>query len=173
MIQKPFNFLEWINENRSLLKPPVGNKVVFDSGQDLIVMVVAGPNARKDYHLDVSEEVFFQIEGSIQVKLMLEDGPEVYTINQGEIFMVPGGVPHMPIRPANTLGIVLERKRKLTELDGFLWFCENCGHKLYEKFIPVQDIEADLPKVMQEFYESPELRKCNQCATTMQPPAGF
>ena len=36
--------------------------------EDYIVMIVAGPNARKDYHYNETEELFYQIEGDILVK---------------------------------------------------------------------------------------------------------
>ena len=45
----PLNIKAWIEENRDLLKPPIGNKCVWDDGE-FIVMVVGGPNNRKDYH---------------------------------------------------------------------------------------------------------------------------
>ena len=51
MISRPFNFQQWIAEHRHLLKPPVGNQQIFKDNKDFIVMVVGGPNARKDYHL--------------------------------------------------------------------------------------------------------------------------
>ena len=67
-IKKPFNLQKWIDENRHLLKPPVGNKNLYVESEDYIVMIVAGPNARKDYHYNETEELFYQIEGDILVK---------------------------------------------------------------------------------------------------------
>ena len=32
-------------------------------------MVVAGPNARKDYHFNETEEWFYQLEGNINVRI--------------------------------------------------------------------------------------------------------
>jgi 3-hydroxyanthranilate 3,4-dioxygenase len=75
MIRRPFNFRQWIEDNRHLLKPPVGNKCVYDD-DDFIVMVVGGPNSRKDYHWDEGEELFYQLEGDIKV-LVQEDGKSV------------------------------------------------------------------------------------------------
>lgn len=170
MIKKPFNLREWIDEHRHLLRPPVGNQVVFKDNQDFIVMVVGGPNKRKDYHIDAGEEVFFQLEGTVSVRLMHEDGPKEYEIREGDIFLVPGGVPHMPIRPANTVGLVFERHRKPGEKDGFLWVCENCGNKLYEEYLEVQDIVSQLPLVMDRFFESLDLRTCDNCGTVMAKP---
>src|ERR1035438_5566292 len=61
-IPAPFNLKLWVDQNRHLLKPPVGNKLLFQDS-DLIVMAVGGPNSRKDFHHDPGEELFFQIEG--------------------------------------------------------------------------------------------------------------
>lgn len=56
-IATPINLNKWIDENRHLLKPPVGNKVVYELSEDFIVMVVGGPNSRKDYHFEEGEEL--------------------------------------------------------------------------------------------------------------------
>ncbi|NEQ21937.1 MAG: 3-hydroxyanthranilate 3,4-dioxygenase, partial [Microcoleus sp. SIO2G3] len=71
-VTRPFDFQKWIDEHRHLLKPPVGNKLVFENAE-FIVQVVGGPNSRKDYHFDEGEEFFYQIEGDILVKIQ-EDG---------------------------------------------------------------------------------------------------
>lgn len=164
----PINFKKWIEENRHLMKPPVGNKCVYDG--DFIVMVVGGPNSRKDYHFQEGPEFFYQVEGDINVGIV-EDGKEnLYTIKEGEIFYVPSKIPHSPRRPANTVGLVVERKRTESELDGFQWYCENCGNKLYEKFFKLNDIVAQLPPLLEEFYSSADLRKCKKCGSVMEPP---
>src|SRR5213596_680935 len=87
-ITRPFNFMKWIDENRHLLKPPVNNKVVYKDAE-FIIMVVGGPNSRKDYHYNESEEFFYQLEGDILVKIQ-EDGKAVdIPIKEGEIFLLP------------------------------------------------------------------------------------
>ncbi|AKD02932.1 3-hydroxyanthranilate 3,4-dioxygenase [Pontibacter korlensis] len=170
-IQRAFNFKQWIEEHRHLLKPPVGNQQVFKGNDDFIVMVVGGPNARKDYHYDEGEEFFYQLEGDIVLKI-IEDGKQVdIPIKEGEIFLLPPRVPHSPQRPANTVGLVMERYRKPGEKDGFLWFCEHCGNKLYEEYADVTDIVAQLPVIMSHFWDSMEHRTCKQCGEVMDPPA--
>ena len=100
---KAFNFRRWIDENRHLLKPPVGNKRVFRDSE-FIIMVVGGPNARKDYHVDPGEEFFYQLEGDMLLKTV-QDGELVdVPIREGEILLLPPGVPHSPRRVANTVG---------------------------------------------------------------------
>ena len=64
----------WIDDNRRFLRPPVGNKVIWEDSE-FIVMVVGGPNRRKDYHVDEGEELFYQIEGDIVLRIMQDGGP--------------------------------------------------------------------------------------------------
>ena len=166
-IRPPFNFQKWIDENRHLLKPPVGNKVVFEDA-DFIVMVVGGPNARKDYHFNESEEFFYQLEGEITVKIQ-EDGKAVeMNLKPGDIYLHPPKVPHSPIRGENSIGLVIEQKRKPNEKDGLLWFCDNCNHKLFEEYFVLNSIENDFQPVFRKFYASEELRTCNKCETVME-----
>lgn len=169
MLRPPINFKAWIDEHRQLLKPPVGNKMVYEDS-DFIIMVVGGPNARKDYHWDEGEEFFYQIEGNITLKVIDEGRPRDIPIRQGEIFLLPPKVPHSPQRPANTVGLVIERKRTEDELDGFQWYCEKCGNKLYEEFLRVTNLVTQLPPIFERFYSNKHLRTCKTCGTVMEPP---
>jgi 3-hydroxyanthranilate 3,4-dioxygenase len=170
MITRPFNLKQWIDEHRHLLKPPVGNQQVYKVADDFIVMVVGGPNSRKDFHYNQTEELFYQLEGDVAVKIV-EDGRIVeIPIREGDMFLLPGKVPHSPQRGANTIGLVIEKVRNPEEIDGFMWFCENCHEKLYEEYMKVDDIVAQLPPVMNAFYSSEEKRTCKKCGTVMQPP---
>jgi 3-hydroxyanthranilate 3,4-dioxygenase len=167
---KAFHFQRWIDEHRHLLKPPVGNKLVF-TDSEFIIMVVGGPNSRKDFHVDPGEEFFYQLEGGITLATV-QDGKRVdVAIDEGEIFLLPANLPHSPRRPAHTVGLVIERTRRAGELDGFQWYCENCGHKLYEEFIAVTDIETQLPPVFDRFFGSRTRRTCGHCGTVMEEPA--
>jgi 3-hydroxyanthranilate 3,4-dioxygenase len=165
----PFNLRRWIDENRDLLKPPVGNKLLYqDSG--FIVMAVGGPNARKDFHHDPSEEFFYQLEGDMVLKTVQNGKVTDVPIHAGEVFLLPPEVPHSPQRPAGSVGIVVERRRGLDELDGFSWYCENCGHPLYLERVAVRNIETQLPEIFARFYSSIQHRTCSSCGTIMQAP---
>ncbi len=167
---RPFNIHQWIDEHRHLLKPPVGNQQVYKDVQDFIVMVVGGPNSRKDFHYNETEELFYQLEGDIVVKI-IEDGKIVpIEIKAGDMFLLPAKVPHSPQRGPNTVGLVIEKVRSGDVLDSFSWYCENCSNKLYEEFMPVNDIVKQLPPVMNAFYADVAKRTCNKCGTIMEPP---
>ncbi len=169
-VQRPFNLSKWIDEHRHLLKPPVGNQSVYKDAGDFIVMIVGGPNSRKDFHYNEGEELFYQLEGDIIVRIQ-EDGKIVdIPIKQGDMFLLPGRTPHSPQRGPNTIGLVIEIKRKSVELDGFMWFCENCGEKLYEEFLNVSDIVSQLPPLMERFYLDVDKRTCKKCGAVMEPP---
>ena len=125
----PFNLQRWIDENRALLRPPVGNKLLFENSE-FIIMAVGGPNSRKDFHHDPSEELFYQMEGEMVLKTVQEGRIVDVPIRAGEMFLLPALMPHSPQRPVASVGLVVERRRALNELDGFSWYCENCGHQL-------------------------------------------
>ena len=165
----PFNLKKWIDENRNLLKPPVGNKCVYVNAEDFIVMIVGGPNSRKDYHFNETEELYYQLEGNIVVKIIDDGVAKDIEINEGDMFLLPPRTPHSPQRGPNTIGLVIEKVRK-DEEDGFIWFCENCGNMLHEEKLVVSDIVSQLPPVMNKFYGNEEQRTCNKCGSVMQPP---
>jgi 3-hydroxyanthranilate 3,4-dioxygenase len=167
-IIKPFNLHKWIEENRDLLKPPVGNKNLYKEAGDFIVMIVGGPNARKDYHYNESEEWFYQVEGDINVRVQ-EDGKAVdVPIKEGEMFLLPAKVPHSPMRSEGSVGLVIEKVRKGTnDMDGLLWFCDNCNHKLHETYFPLTNIESDFIPRFKAYYASKDMRTCDKCGTEM------
>lgn len=161
MLPGPINLQRWIDDNRHLLKPPVGNKVMFDG--DFIVMVVGGPNVRTDYHYDEGPEWFHQLEGEMVLRIQDDGAARDIPIRAGETFLLPPRVPHSPQRMAGSIGLVIERKRLPHEKDGLLWFCERCNNKLYEEYFQLQDIERDFPPVFERFYASTERRTCTSC----------
>jgi 3-hydroxyanthranilate 3,4-dioxygenase len=165
----PFDLHSWIVKNRAALKPPVGNKLLFQDSE-FIVMAVGGPNSRKDFHHDPGEEFFFQIEGDMLLKTVQDGRVTDVPIRQGQVFLLPAEVPHSPRRPAGSVGIVVERRRAAHELDGFSWYCENCGHRLHMERVAVGNIETQLPAIFSRFYSSLAQRTCSVCGTVMQAP---
>jgi 3-hydroxyanthranilate 3,4-dioxygenase len=167
----PIDFRKWIEEHRHLLKPPVGNKCVYDG--DFIVMVVGGPNQRTDFHWDEGPEFFHQLEGDMVLRVQEDGRVRDIPIRAGEVFYLPPRVPHSPQRSAGSIGLVVERKRLPHEKDGLMWFCERCNHKLYEEFFGLGNVETDFPPVFERFYRSRELRTCRQCGHVNPAPAKY
>jgi len=165
----PYNLKAWVEENREQLRPPVGNKMVWRDSE-FLVMVVGGPNRRKDFHVEEGEEFFYQIEGDITLRVMEEGGPRDIEIKQGEIFLLPPRVPHSPQRPANTVGMVIERVRKAGELDHLRWFCEGCGEVLHDSSFQLEDLGSQLKPIIENFYADETLRTCESCGAVMAVP---
>lgn len=168
-MKMPFNLQKWIDDNRHMLKPPVCNQQVY-LDTEFIVMVVGGPNSRKDYHYDEGEEFFYQIEGDMLLKTMQNGRPVDIPIREGEIFLLPPKVPHSPQRFADTVGLVIERTRRPGEKDGFMWYCESCHEKLYEEFLELTDIVTQLPPVFERFFSNVDNRTCKRCSQVMDRP---
>lgn len=170
-LPEAFNFQQWIDDHRHLLKPPVGNKCIVDG--DFIIMVVGGPNLRSDYHFDEGPEFFYQIEGEMVLKIQDEGQPRDIPIRAGEIFYLPPRTPHSPQRMPDSVGLVVERRRLAHEKDGLLWYCEKCNHKLYETYFHLVSIENDFPPVFEHFYRSRQARTCAACGHLNPAPAQY
>jgi 3-hydroxyanthranilate 3,4-dioxygenase len=163
------NLKQWAEQNRHLLRPPVGNKLLYQDSE-FIIMAVGGPNARKDFHVDPGEEFFYQFDGDMLLRVV-EDGRIVdLPIAQGDVLLLPPNVPHSPQRFANTVGLVIERRRRAGERDGLQWYCERCSNLLYEEFFELTDIEKQFPPVFRRFFDSLSLRTCKRCHAVMEPP---
>ena len=159
----PFNLQAWIAENRHLLKPPVGNKMLY-SGQ-FMVMVVGGPNQRTDFHVNPTEELFYQVEGDIVLRIREDGKPRDIPIRQGELFVLPGGIPHSPQRPANTVGLVIEQARPAQADDHLRWYCRKCGNVVYDAGFHLEDLGKQLKPIIEQFNASEALRTCKACGT--------
>ena len=169
-IARAFNLNKWIEDNRHLLKPPVGNKVIYTESESFVVMIVGGPNSRKDFHYNESEELFYQLQGDIIVKVVEDGKVQDIHIKEGDIFLLPSKTPHSPQRGANTVGLVVEKMREDVEIDSCMWFCENCSNKLYEEEFKLTDIVTQLPIIMNNFYNDIDKRTCKKCGVVMEPP---
>jgi 3-hydroxyanthranilate 3,4-dioxygenase len=155
------NLDAWVEENRHLLKPPVGNACIWNS--NFLVMVVGGPNQRADYHVNPGEELFYQIEGDIVLKVVEDGQPRDIRIRQGEIFLLSAKVPHSPQRPANTVGLVVEQPKAFKENHHLRWYCRHCGAVVHDaEFLPA-DIGKQIKAMTEKFTASEELRTCKAC----------
>lgn len=162
----PINLVSWVERNREFLQPPVCNKLVFEEN-GFFIMVVGGPNQRKDFHVDEGPEFFYQIEGDMVLKTVQSGKVVDVPIREGEVFLLPPLVPHSPQRFKDTVGLVIERRRLPHERDGLQWYCDNCHAKLYEEFFVLKDIETDFPPVFDRFFSSETHRTCQACKTVM------
>jgi 3-hydroxyanthranilate 3,4-dioxygenase len=162
-LMAPFNLQGWINDHRDLLKPPVGNAMIVN--QNFMVMVVGGPNQRSDFHVNPTEELFYQIEGDIVLRVREAGVPRDIPIKQGEMFVLPPGIPHSPQRPANTVGLVIEQKRPEPANDHMRWFCGKCGAVVHDAEFHLVDLGKQLKPIIDNFKNNSDLRKCNSCGT--------
>ena len=118
-VTAPFNLKKWIDEHRDMLKPPVGNQCVYKDAENFIVMVVGGPNARKDYHFNETEELYYQIEGDIVVRIIDNGEFKDIRVKEGEMFLLPPKTPHSPLQRARSrsrFGNLRSRGTKRTSL---------------------------------------------------------
>ena len=131
-------------------------------------MIVAGPNARKDYHYNETEELFYQIEGEILVKTQQNGKLVEIPIKAGEMFLLPAKIPHYHIRSEGSIGLVIERKRTEAQKDGLLWFSDSANELLYEEYFTLTNIEKDFLPVFKRFYSSEKLRTCPKTGEIME-----
>ncbi|WP_426954853.1 3-hydroxyanthranilate 3,4-dioxygenase [Muricoccus radiodurans] len=175
-MKQPFDFKAWIDANAHLLKPPVGNKLLFEDAKT-VVQIVGGPNQRVDFHDDPVEEFFYQLRGDMVLKIHAEGRIQDIPIREGQVFLLPAHVPHSPQRPqAGSVGLVVEGSRPPGEQDAFQWYCFNCHALVHRIEITVKDIVKDLPPLYEAFYASEEKRTCKHCGTIhpgKQPPEGW
>ncbi len=170
-IVPPVNLREWVEENRHLLKPPVGNKCVFED-ENFIIMVVGGPNSRKDYHVNETGEFFYQVQGDITVRIIDPETkkPRDIYVREGEIFLLPPLVPHSPMRPRDTVGVVVEIQRPAGVKDKLQWYSDDTHELVYEREFELKNIAEDLKKIMEEFWSNEELRRCKSTGSIIAPP---
>jgi 3-hydroxyanthranilate 3,4-dioxygenase len=170
-VSSPFNLRSWIEKNRHLMVPPVGNKYLY-SGKDFFVMIIAGPNARNDFHKVNSEEFFYQIKGDIIVKT-IEGGRIIdHPVREGDVFFIPPNVAHSPQRGPDTLGLVVERTRPAGETEHQMFFCPKCESLVHDKVFDCKDIVEHFARSMEEFWADPALSTCKKCGYRITKPKG-
>lgn len=172
----PFNLWKWIEENKEHLKPPVSNKQLCPESKDAIVFVSGGPNTRNDYHVNPTEELFFQLKGDIAVRIRPLDGskPRDVIIREGEMYLLPRWLPHRPQRPEGTVGLIIEFPRPEGQLDQLRWYCDKCDELVHTAEWRLKKIDEDLKVIMNEFWDGPaERRTCRKCGTVIQRAGAF
>ena len=161
------NIWKIIEDNKELLKPPVNNKALWEDSQ-FLVMLLGGANARREFHVSPSDEIFYQVKGSCYVEIINDENKrEVIEVKEGEMFVLPGNVPHSPHRVADTYGIVIEYKRKQGELEDLVWLCDECDHELHRATLQVTNIGKQIAEGIAHFNATEELRTCDNCGHVM------
>jgi len=163
---KLLDLADWIKESEGEFHKPVGNKVIWEDSE--FIVFVSGGNSRNDFHINPGDEVFLQVEGDVRVDLQIDGERVINPLREGEMLFIPALVPHAPRRPEGTYGLVVERKRKPGELDGFAWHCENCNAKIHSVEFQLQDIVAQFAKKLEEFDADEAARTCKQCGQVLQ-----
>ncbi|OBT95759.1 3-hydroxyanthranilic acid dioxygenase [Pseudogymnoascus verrucosus] len=165
MIPGPLNLPKWLEENSHLLQPPVNNYCVYD--EDVTVMIVGGPNARTDYHINTTPEWFYQYRGTLLLKIIDNGIPRTLPITEGSMFLLPPNVPHNPIRFANTVGIVIEQRRPEGSVDKMRWYCPNvtCGKVVHEVEFHCVDLGTQIKEQVQAYSGEKGGRDCSDCGT--------
>uniref|UniRef100_A0A8C6ZT11 3-hydroxyanthranilate 3,4-dioxygenase n=1 Tax=Nothoprocta perdicaria TaxID=30464 RepID=A0A8C6ZT11_NOTPE len=146
------NVRKWIEENKDAFLPPVCNKLMHR--YQLNVMFVGGPNERKDYHIEEGEELFYQVKGDMCLKIIENGNHRDIVIREGEMFLLPARIPHSPQRYANTVGLVIERERLKTEIDGLRYYVGESTDVLFEKWFHCEDLGTQLAPIIREFFNS-------------------
>lgn len=163
MLASPVNLPKWLEENSHLLQPPVNNYCVYND--HCTVMIVGGPNARTDYHINETPEWFYQYKGAMMLKVVDDGVFRDIIIREGDMFLLPPNTPHNPVRFADTVGIVLEQKRPPTSVDRMRWYCQNCSAIVHEASFHCTNLGTQIKQGVEDFKESTEARTCKQCGT--------
>ncbi|KAL2869998.1 3-hydroxyanthranilate 3,4-dioxygenase [Aspergillus lucknowensis] len=167
------NIPKWLEANSHLLQPPVNNYCVYHPSSPATsgytVMIVGGPNARTDYHINSTPEFFYQYRGSMLLKTVdISVSPPVFQdipIHEGSLFLLPANTPHSPVRFKDTVGVVMEQPREEGALDTMLWFCRKCAGVVWEKRFICTDLGTQVKEVVEEFAGDKEKRTCKACGT--------
>jgi 3-hydroxyanthranilate 3,4-dioxygenase len=154
-----FNLQQWIDENRT----DWGQRRVIWQNSDFIAFVTRGPNRRKDYHINPGDEIFYQLEGELNLHYFKDNQHQLAVLKTGDIFLLPKNVPHSPRRADGSWTYVVERVRGKKEIDRFIWPCENCGNQLYETEVRFDDPGDAVNQATTALKADPKLATCTQC----------
>lgn len=155
------NLNEWVESNKQRLQPPVCNALIYND--QLKTMMVSGPNVRRDFHTNPTDEWFFQIKGTM-VLTILDDGVIKHVpIREGEHYLLPPNTPHSPQRFANTIGLVMETERPNGLLDTLTYYCPKCNDINYSDTFVLTNLGQQLIPFITTYYNDESLRTCKKC----------
>lgn len=157
----------WIQENKQFFLPPVCNKMMHGDEQ-MKVFFVGGPNQRKDFHLEEGEEFFYMVKGDMNLITLTNGAFRDVIIKEGEVFQLPGKIPHSPQRFADTVGLVIERERMKTEVDCLRYFVGDTQETLFERWFYCEDLGTQLGPVIKEFFASEQCKTGKPIPGTIQ-----
>ena len=160
---KGFNLKLWIEENRG----DWGQRRVIWQDSDFIAFVTRGPNRRKDYHINPGDEIFYQLEGELNLHYLDHEKHDLAVLKAGELFLLPGKIPHSPRRADGSWTLVIERKRTQEEQDRFIWPCEKCGNQLFETEVRFDDPGDAVSRATQSLRADPTLATCKRCGDVL------
>ncbi|KOS18646.1 3-hydroxyanthranilate 3 [Escovopsis weberi] len=177
MLGPPINLPKWLDENSHLLQPPINNYCVYN--EDFTVMIVGGPNARTDYHVNETPEWFYQYRGAMTLKVVDGRVFRDIVIREGDMFLLPANTPHNPVRFAGTVGVVLEQRRPTGSLDRLRWYCAPCNAALtsstsssppepvvvHEAAFHCTDLGSQIKEAVEAFKADERKRRCRVCGT--------
>jgi 3-hydroxyanthranilate 3,4-dioxygenase len=161
---KQFNLRQWIEENRA----DWGQRRVIWQDSDFIAFVTRGPNRRKDFHINPGDEIFYQLEGDLNLHYLKDNRQELAVLQPGDILLLPRNTPHSPRRADGSWTYVVERQRGENEIDRFIWPCENCGSKLHETAVRFDDPGDAVKIATDSLRNDPSLATCKNCGQVLE-----
>lgn len=162
----------WLAANTNNFAPPVCNKLMHGPDGQLFVMYVGGPNQRKDFHLEEGEELFYMEKGDMCLRVLEQGVFRDIVIKEGEVFLLPGRIPHSPQRHQGTVGLVVERQRTESEEDCIRYFMEGLPNVLFERWIHCTNLGTQIAPIINEYFASEEHKtgKPTENSVTRNPP---
>jgi 3-hydroxyanthranilate 3,4-dioxygenase len=159
-----FNLQKWIDANRG----DWGQRRVIWQDSDFIAFVTRGPNRRKDYHINPGDEIFYQLEGELNLHYLKDTQHEVAVLKAGDVFLMPKHTPHSPRRADGSWTYVVERTRSNQEIDRFIWPCEKCGNQLYATEVRFDDPSDAVNVATAALKADPKLATCKKCGEVLE-----
>lgn len=103
-----------------------------------------------------------------------DDGSQVFrdiTINEGEVFLLPGNTPHNPVRYKDTVGVVVEQDRPKDVEDALQWYCPNqdCKSLVYRRSFYMHDLGTQVKEAIEGFRNSGDERICKSAVLLLKP----